>query len=278
MSLRLWLGSTLILGLVACGGSTNETTVNGTSPEALKSSPAGVASLVFLDLESVRPDSLPTYAPLPGGQSLGLVKGATIAGGCSTTQTVTSGNTATTTITFGPTCTAANGNTLTGTVVVTYDITAPLTAQSHSVAYNLASTDTTQTKTWTYVGTRLVSIDQTAHTAHVSVPAGTTFTVTYTDTVNPQNSKIYTYTPDLNFSWGIGQATLWGSYTFTQGTTTITATMPQNTPLTWTLGCCYPISGTINLSTGSAQADAVFGPNCGELKLNGGQITLATCN
>lgn len=279
MSLRLWLGSTVILGLVACGGTTNQTTVNGTSPDALKSSPAGVASLVFLDLESVRPDALPTYAPLPGGESLGLVQGsAPIAAGCSSLSTATAGNTVTTTITFGPTCTAANGNTLTGTVIVTFSLTDPLTGQNHSIAYNLTSKDSTGTKTWTYQGTRLVSINQTAKTAHVTVPTGTTFTAAFTDSTTPQNNKTYTYTPNLYFAWGGTQATLWGSYSFTQGTTTISATMPQTSPLTWTTGCCYPISGTISLTTGSAQANAVFGPNCGDLALNGGKITLATCN
>jgi hypothetical protein len=263
---------------VACGGTKNETTINGNNAESLESSPAGVASLVFLDLESVRADALPAYAPLPGGDALGLVQGASVGGGCSTSNTVTSGTTVTTTITFGPTCTAANGNSLAGTVTVVYNLSNPLTAQDHSVTYDLTAKDATQTKVWTYKGTRLVSINQTARTAHISVPTGTTFTVSFTDTANTLNNKTYAYAPNLYFSWGGAQVTLWGGYSFTQGNSTITATMSANTPLIWAAGCCYPISGTISLATGSAQADAVFGPACGDLKLNGGKITLATCN
>jgi len=267
MSLRLLLGSAVTLGLVACGGTANQTSITGNDPDSLKSSQAGVATLVFLDIEGgLRPDNITNASSTSG--ACPQVTGPTID---PTTHVSTS------TFTYGgngTTCAAANGNSLTGTVTMTFNPT--LLPPAYSLTYNLTSTNSAQpTRYWTYIGTRSIALNAAGTGAHVTVDPG--FIVAYTDSANTKNNQSYTYDASLDYSWGNGSVTLSGAYSFTQGSMAVLVSMPSG--LTWSSGCCYP-TGTLNLSSSvsSAEINAVFGPTCGNLTLNGGQLSLATCN
>lgn len=255
-----------LMGLLACGGSDSaEASVEGTDPESLATSPAGAATLAFMDLEAIRPNDanlLEAKLVQPGD-----LQPAPVTLGCRTFDTVTDATNRTTTVTF-TNCVAANGWTLNGTLTVTNPLAAP---GVYTSVYDLDSQDGTGTKTWTYSGTKQLTINTANHTASLTVAPGTYLTVSYANTADTTKNKTYHYAPNLSADWAtLGQFKLWGSYAFDQvGGPSLTATIAPGTPLIWTPACCFPTSGTIALVSGSATASAVFGPGCGDLKLNG---------
>lgn len=285
MILKHSLGSALVLALLACGGTKNEVTVTGNDQASLNASPAGVATMTFVDLEGgFRIDQLPNVVQAPGGDALMIEPAQAMNSACTSTATNISGTTTTTTVTFAN-CKAANGNVMTGTLVMAENTSTATTSRAVTTTYDLTTKDSTLTKTWTYKGSKVFTLNRVAKTATVTVPTGGTgVAVTYTDTTNTANNKSYTYLPNLTADWAtVGQFKLWGGYSFTQtGGTTITATILQANPLVWPYGgiaaCCYPISGTLTLGMGSMTAEAVFGTTCGALKLNGGAIAMPACN
>jgi|GEM_PF-428028 len=277
MSVKYWMVPVVMLLMAGCT-TKNEVTVTGDDSSSLQSSPAGVATNSFIDLEGgigYKLDALPTKVLLPGGQAstmqLAYLPSCVVV-------SPPSGDTVL--LTFGAGCKGANGWDLTGTV--SYDHVA--SSSLHDVTFDLILTDPTATKTWTYTGTKHVTV--TATTATVTVSPAAYLTVVYADTTDTSKNKAYHYTPDLHADWTTpGTLTIYGSYSFQQiepAGATITAAVAVTDPLFWPVGCCYPTSGTINLTatTGPAvaKANAVFGPACTALKLNGNSITLASCN
>jgi len=273
MSTKYWMAPIALLLLAGCT-TKSEVTVTGTDTDSLLSSPAGVASNSFLDLEGglgYKLDVLPIRIALDGEQTSAMQ----VAPLPSCVQT-TFPTTGTTLLTFGPGCKGANGWALTGTLQYTQiGTTSP---RVHDVTYAMTLTDTTATKTWTYTGTKRVTV--TATTATVTVAAGTHVTVAYADRSDTSKNKTYYYTPNLTADWAtVGMIKVFGTYAFQQVPgDTVTATILQANPLIWTAGCCYPTSGTITLAVGPATAEAVFGPTCTTMKLNGNNIALNPCN
>lgn len=249
----------LVLGILGCGGAKTDATISGTDQASLQSSPAGAATLAFMDIETVRPDDA---FLVPSGANVSA-EAAAVTVGCRSAQTTTTSTTRTTVITF-TNCVASNGWLLNGTI----SYAAPLLQPGHfTVVHNLNTQDSTGTKGWAYTGTKLVTIDWTARTATMTVSAP--MTAAYHDSQNTANNRTYTYEPNLSASWTLaGQFMLSGSYTFTKdGSTAVSAVISQ--PLVWTAGCCAPTQGTLSLTAGSSVATGVFGPNCGDLKING---------
>lgn len=264
MSVRLYPATILMLGLVACGSSsTPEVTVQNTDPASLKVSPAGVATIVFTDLETIRPDNLSS---------------GTSGSGCTTVTPLSASSFR---YTFNQ-CLSANGGTLTGTVTVTASGTTTLV---DTAVYDLTVTDATGT--WHYSGTKVTTINTAAKTGSVAVPAGQPFTVTYTNATDANKNKAWSYTPELQADWSNASAMkLWGTYTFQQTQPaggTLTATIPQATPLTWTSGCTYPSAGVLTLSLPPASAEIRFNTSitdpsvqtgCGVITINGYRLVL----
>ncbi|GLH72064.1 hypothetical protein GETHLI_05660 [Geothrix limicola] len=254
----------LMLGIVACSSTSSpEVTVQNTDPASLKVSPAGVATIVFTDLETIRPDNL----------SAG-VSGS----GC---ITVTPVNLTTFRYTFNG-CRSANGGTLSGTVTVT---AAGTTTLVDTAVYDLTVADSAGT--WHYTGTKITTINTAAKTGSVAVPAGQPFSVTFQHATDASKNKSWSYTPNLQADWSNANAMkFWGTYSFQQtqpAGDTLTATIAQATPLIWTSGCTYPTSGVLNLSLPPASAEIRFNtsitdPNiqtgCGVITINGYRLTL----
>lgn len=278
MTAKVLMGSALLMVLVGCGGAKSEATVSGTDPQSISTSPAGVATLAFVDLEGgYRLDQLPTAVQNPMGDALMLEAGPAPVGGCTSAATTLNGTTATTTVTF-TNCASASGATLNGTLVL--QATTSGSTRSVTTTYDLTTLDTTGKKKWTYVGAKLSTINTLTKQATVTVPTGGSgVAVTYTDGDNSANNKAYVYAPNLTLNWATpGQFKVWGSYTFTQNATSVLGTIQATEPLVWVYGsCCYPVSGTLTLATGGLSAKAVFGPACGALILNGADITLQAC-
>jgi hypothetical protein len=259
MKTVLSLCALTMLGWVACGSSGSVST--SSDSVAMRSAPAGMATLAFLDLEaSLRPDAL-TGAITP---SATLPTGVTA-----------SPSGATTTFTFANSPAASTGA-LNGTIAVT--VAAGSGSTVFTEVFNL--TDALDgTRSWHYTGTQTVTL--TGSSATVAVLPATAIHVAFTDTGTPSNNKSFVFSPALAMTWdGTGRFTLDGSYGFAgPGPETITASIAPSAPMMWTASCGYPVSGTLNLvlSTPAVPSDATtaaFGPVCGQMTLGGGTITL----
>ena len=257
-----------VLGLIGCGGASGTTTVSGTDPASIRSSPAGVATLAFADIEKLSPAMVtgPTTATLPTGVTAATHNG-------------------TTTFTY-VNVPAANTGLMNGTVTVTqagttytltYDLAGPSsTIATSSGARPLAAAAAAVTG-WTYTGSATLTAE--GDTATLSVPG---IVATYTDGTTAANDKTYTFTASLAASWVNNvSATLSGTYSFAQTLPANGATISVTitTPLGWgpLTTCDYPISGALTLAlTGatSETATASFNSTCGQLTLDGATLTL----
>lgn len=264
MSMRAYWATALMLGLVACSSSTSpQVEVQNTDPASLKVSPAGVATIVFTDLETIRPDNLAS---------------GTTGSGC---ISVTPLSLSSFKYTFNG-CLAANGGTMAGTVTVTVSGTGSVV---NTAVYDVTVTETTGT--WHYTGTKVTTLNASAHTALITVPTGQPFTVAYQNTSDTTKNKAWAYTPNLQADWSNANAMkFWGTYSFqpTQPAgNALTATIAASTPLTWTTGCGYPNAGVLMLSLPPASAEIRFNtsitessvvPACGVITINGYRLKL----
>jgi hypothetical protein len=264
MSIRIPTATALMLGLAACSSTQSpQVTVQNTDPASLKVSPAGVATIAFTDLETIRPDNLASAAS--GGSCM------TVAPTSLTTFKYTFNS-----------CRSANGGLMSGTVTVTAAGTSTIV---DSAVYDLTVTDATGT--WHYTGTKVTTINGSAKTATISVPTGQPFTVAFQHATDATKNKAWIYTPSLQADWSNANAVkFWGSYTFQQtqpAGDTLTATIAQATPLTWTTGCTFPSSGVLTLSLPPASAEIRFDTSitdstmqlgCGVITINGYRLTL----
>lgn len=258
MKVGLGVCALLTLGLIACGGATGSSAITGDSPAAIRTSPAGIATQVFMDLEALRPDLLAQAGTLPN-----------------ITVSVSNG---VATYTFNN-YTAANGGTAAGTITVSVlGTTFTETFNNVKVTTLVPASATTPatTQVWTYSGTQVVTVTGTSATVSVAP----SLTVTFTDSATPANNKSYAYTANLGENWTTTPVKfmLTGTYAFTRTVETISGTIAGGNPLVWNT-CEYPSSGTLALSlvssaTGTDALNVGFGPACGQATIGGTAITL----
>jgi len=271
MKVGLVLGTIAMFGLVACGNS-GSSGVND-SPTTIKTSPAGVATLNFLDLVNTVPVSALSSS---GTASPSLDKPEEALSSLNTCiKTTPSGTTTTYTMT---TCSAANGGTLAGSLV---SVQSP--AGTYTETFQLTST-IDSTHSWTYAGQIVVTI--TGKTATLTAPGSTPLVCTYTDSSNASNNMAYTFLPMLEGDWSSGSMVLSGSYEFdgTQGSVNgykVKVSMPTGTSLAIPAGCSWPTSGSLSLGLDvptnsglNGTVTATFGPNCGQVVIDGATLNL----
>lgn len=264
MSIRTCAAVAAMLGLAACSSSTtSEVQVQNTDAASLKASPAGVATTVFTDLESIRPDSI------AAGSS---------SGACATVSVLSPSSFR---YTFNG-CPSANGGTMTGTVTVTASGTGTVV---NSALFDVVVADAAGS--WHYAGTKIVTVNASAKTATLAIPGGQPFTVTRQVAADASKNRTWTYTTSLQADWSDANAVkFWGTYAFHQAQPagdTVTVAIPQATPLTWSAGCSYPSAGVLNLSLPPASAEVRFNasitepgvqPGCGVVTINGYRLAL----
>jgi len=251
----------VVMGMVSCGGTTGSATLSGDNPAAIKAAPAGVSTLVFMDLELVRPDVLAGDSPLPTGVSLspppGLV--AQAASGTQFSPQIPSTRTY-----YFTNVKAADGGLINGTITVTL-------GPSYGETFNLTVTTGTPGQSWAYTGTQSVTV--TGTTATVTVNA----TAALTDTNIPANDKTWTVTTpsSLNVDWTtLSDVTLGGAYRLASGPETITVTLQPSLAWNSTVATCYyPFSGTMTLDlvngTLTDSTTVVFSSTCGQVTIGG---------
>lgn len=278
MKVGLGLLSLGILALISCGGRTSSVVVTNDDPAAIRNAPGGVATLVFMDLETIRPDNLPFAVPVsPQPLTFGLAPAATLPG-CVTSAIV--GTTATYTFTG---CKAANTGVLSGTATITVAPTVPpATTTVYTEVFNL-TVAVDATKSWHYTGTQTITVNTATSNATLAVSANAPIQAVYTDTATPANNKTYAFSASLTSNWATaGHFTLAGGYAFVRsGLENITVAIAPADPLTWTSSCDFPGSGTLSINlvstvNGTASTTAVFGPSCGQVSIGGGSITLGS--
>jgi len=294
--MKLVLGCCLLvtLGLVSCGGTSGSATVSGTDPASIKAAPAGVSTLLFADLELVRPDNLAGNSPLPtgvvvGGSVPGLMPG--LAPQIQTANLTVNPSTLTFT-----NCKAANGGSMSGTVGVSWSTLTGVT--TYVETFNLTVTPAAvngvvPNQNWTYTGVQNIAVTTASQTAILSVP--TALTATFTDnTVTPTVVKVYHITTPspLQVDWNdLTRISLSGEYAVAESIGAnpiyaVSVTISAGTPLLWTTTpvppattpCGYPYSGTLALDlTGSLGTDSttvVFNSTCGDMTIAGANFNL----
>ena len=253
----------IALGFLSCGGTSGSSSVNVTDPASIKATPAGVSTLVFMDLELVRPDHLTGASGLPAGvnASLGV-----------TTLTFTNRQ-------------AANGGVINGTIKVAPVVSGGTTTFTETFDLTVTPaapvTGVTPVWTWFYRGVQTVAVTTTHATLDIESGA---LTATYTDnTVTPAGVKAYqisTPTP-MTMDWSNSSSiSLAGEYQVSlPAVETVSVTIQP--ALVWNANgsCGYPTSGTLTLdlasATGvSASITATFKSTCGAVAIGVANLNL----
>lgn len=272
MKLGMGCGLLVTLGLISCSGTSGSTSVNGADAASIKVAPAGVSTLVFMDLEMVRPDQLTGASNLPAGVTAGASPAAGIAPlALPANPTLTFTN-----------CRAANGGFINGTITV---VQAP--AGTYTETFNLTVTPTaapvagTPAWTWVYAGTQVVTVSGTSATLAITAGA---LTATFTDnSVTPAAVKTYEIsTPThLALDWtSLSAISLSGSYQVARLATGQSVTVTLLPALVWdaTGTCPYPKSGTLTLDLVSPgitdHTTVTFSAACGAVTIGGVGLSL----
>jgi hypothetical protein len=285
--MKLGLGCCLLasLGLVSCA-PTGGASVNGDNPTDIKSSPAGVSTLAFMDVELVRPDAIAGASGLPTGVTSGEdVPGIVPASRSQfTPQAVIP-----TALTF-TNVKAADGGYINGTIL--QSMTGP---GAYTETFDLTVTPTqapvsgTPAWTWVYTGQQFVAVTGTSAVVTANTASPNALTATYTNNgVSPAKVQAYlvsTPTP-LQVGWNASTSptavTLYGEYQVTlPGVETITGTILQATQLEWDPATCvYPLSGTLTLGLTQVSpaltdsTNVVFSSACGQTTIGGASFNL----
>ena len=267
------LGLAVTLGGIGCGGSRASVTVNGTDPSAIRDAPAGLAILMFLDLEAIRPDQLLAAGASP--PSCITVSSTTTPAGVTTTYTASG-------------CTAANTGILAGTLTVTGPVPGSGGAAVYTELFALTVTlrlpatasSPATTQTWTYNGTQQITVRGT--TATVSLPDASAPIQAGVDDSATGATRSYAFTPNnlsenladpahlaLSGGWGLA------------GSNGDSVTCTITDPFVWVTSgpgrCAYPVTGSLAVSlagaSGSAQTTASFN-GCGNLEVAGATLPI----
>lgn len=247
----------LMVLATGCGGGGGSNTTSDPTPTPLAADSASAYLGTFLLSESQSADSgsLPTVAPAgdPGVYALAVPALPACIG-------VTSGGPGTPTTYTYNSCTGPNGTTLTGQITFSWsNSTCTLTYANFTAAKD--------TRTWVMNGTKTITVNATTHQSQV---ATTGITHVYTDTAFPADNRTFTYTCALLADWATaGAYKLSGTFSYLAAgeSSALQGTIPTAAPLTWTAGCCYPSTGTVNLQKGLAKADLSFGLPCGTMTI-----------
>ena len=239
-------------GLLAALGCSTQATY--TVPAVTQSAPGAVATLGLMDILTILPPNLGATYP-----------------GC-ITPTV-NGNTAT--LAFNA-CPSGSGGTQTGTLTVT---AAPGNggATTYTETFSGLTTTLSPTLTWTLTGVLVVTVNGDNY----SVDAQPNFRLSVTDTMVPNNSRVWIFTCGLTGFGPASNLTVNGSFGFqVTGADNVEVQIDAGNnaaPLTWN-GGRFPVSGTLQITDtlpgASAQSvEAVFSST--GVNIGGGNITLA---
>jgi hypothetical protein len=282
--MKLGLGCCLLvtLGLISCGGTSGSTSVNGDNPNAIKTAPAGVSTLTFMDIELVRPDTLTGASGLPTGVTANGTLSPQVE---KITPEVGSPAPNPATLTFNN-VTAANGGVINGSITLGWTTSGATTTYTETFNNLTVTPATAVTPAWSWVYSGAQQIAVTGTTAIVTTPS--VFLASYNpNPVPPNNSSTYQFiissSNPLTVNWtDLSAVSLLGDYQIALPTV-FTVTVDLSPALVWntqsTPSCGYPISGTLSLdlnsaTLGNATTTVVFGSTCGQMTISGATLNL----
>ncbi|MDE3245698.1 MAG: hypothetical protein KGN80_06385 [Acidobacteriota bacterium] len=269
--MRTWLVSLAPLtlaGLLACGGQSSNTPA---PPSTSKMDPDTAAALTvpFETTEANQAGEMDGSGPVPAGEALSMVQPSHP--DCVTVSNVTASSV---TWTFNS-CTGPHGWTWNGVVVISWARNADGTVLVKHDHQNFVGTK--DGKTWTINGIK--DHLRNPATKMVTLTAEPGFTKTFN---NGTTTTTYTFTCALTADWSTqGQRKLYGTWAMTPATgDAVSASIAPTTPLVWdkAAGCCYAISGTVELAKGAKTATIVHGMPCGTVTINGTSKLLPPCS
>lgn len=217
-------------GATRGGGGTNLTAQNATD-------------YAFSFLMSERFPSVP-YSAFSASSTCVALNTSSLGGGTTVTETFTN-------------CTGSDGAVLNGQVVFTYV----------SSACDVTYTNLTAQKsgeTWILNGTKHIALGSQQATITTGSGLGSV-PMTLTHQVSGSSPVTRSYTCNLTSDWATpGIYKLWGTFSYQiTGATTVSGSIDSTAPLTWAMGCCYPVAGYLDLTQGSNQATVSFSLPCG---------------
>jgi len=244
--------------LIACGGSNPK--VDGPLTPAvtpLSTEETRAATWGFLTVEhsAAVASQMPGFVPSGGGQFLNLPALPS----CVNVTTGWAGGITTVALTFNA-CVGPDGGTLNGGVTITF--TAQATDFTVTYKNLIARKDT---RTWSFSGSKSLKLDAAAKRA---VLQANHLSAVFTDSAHPDTNKTYVYDATLVADWATaGTYKLSGTFSLSDNGTLTSGAISNAAPLTWTEGCCYPVSGAILFTRSGAATTAAFGLPCGALTI-----------
>lgn len=249
--------------LLACGGS-GQNSSQSTPPDA-KAIPADEAlasTWGFLTLEqgTSMASQMPTFTQV--GDAKHLNTAATSS--CITTITSTKEGITHVLYTFnncGPQPVSLNSLNLSGSLAISFSNQVP---SLYTVEYtNLVVTRGSQT--WTFNGVKTIDVNLSIKQAHM---VATNLSAVFADSAYPDANRSFLYNANLSADWATANAyKLTGSYSLLANTHTTSGLIASSNPLTWTTGCCYPVSGSISLTKDALSASVAFALPCGSVTI-----------
>ena len=269
--MRTWLVSLAPLtlaSLLACGGQSSNAPVAPPSSTKMDPDTAAALAVPFETTEANQAGEMDGSGPVPAGEALSMVQPDHPA--CVTVSNVTASSV---TWTFNA-CTGPHGWTWNGVVVISWSKNADGTVLVKHDHQNFVGTK--DGKTWTINGIKDALRNPAAKMVTLTAEPG--FTKTFNDGTT---TTVYTYTCALTADWSTqGQRKLYGTWAMTPATgDAVSASIAQATALVWdkAAGCCYPVSGTVNLAKGTKTATIVHSLPCGTVTINGTARLLPPC-
>jgi len=270
--MRAWLvtlAPLTLAGLLACGGQGSNAPVVPPANSKLDPDTAAALTVAFDTTEANQAGEMDGSGPTLAGEALSMVQPDHPA--CVTVSNVTASSV---TWTFNS-CTGPHGWTWNGVVVISWARNTDGTVLvKHDHQHFVGTKDG---KTWTINGIKDHLRNPT--TKMVALTAEPGFTKAFNDGTT---TTVYNYTCAMTADWSTpGQRKLYGTWAMTPAVgDAVTASIAQATALVWdkAAGCCYPVSGTLNLAKGAKTATIVHSLPCGTVTTNGTAKLLPPCS
>ncbi len=269
--MRTWLvnlAPLTLAGLLACGGQSSNTPVVPPAPTKLDADAAATLAVPFETTEANQAGEMDGSGPVAAGDAMAMVQPDHP--GCVTVSNVTA-----TSVTWTyNSCTGPHGWTWNGVVVISWTRNSDGTVLvKHDHQNFIGSKDG---KTWTINGIK--DHLRNPATKMVTLSAEPGFTKAFNDGTT---TTVYAFTCALTADWSTaGQRKLSGTWALTPATgDAVTGSISQAAPLVWdkSASCCYPVSGTLELTKGTKSATIIHSLPCGTATINGTTKILPPC-
>jgi hypothetical protein len=226
-----------------------------------------VGAFLLIESSPASPSSLPSWKAQPNSSVLQL---SLPAQGCTTSELVANPDGSSTLKATFACSSTADGATLSGALWFTFTAANP---GSYLVEYKALKL-VKGTQSWTVNGAKQIALNLAAGRAALTTPAP--MTMSFVDTAAPAASRTLSYGCNLVSDWSVaGAYRLWGTFALQSGNDpSLVGTISEQRPLSWSAGCCHPLSGSLLLTQGQASSEVQFAAPCGTYSV-GGYATFA---